>query len=474
MNALVPKPAADAWHQVHDGHRPLRRVRGLWRRYDVIYANLYANDGKQYFYPLHGAGTVPEALSKRQALKVLQRAGQLAPPRQVAADEAESLRKSLRETEGADEECLPALTLSEAVEGYRRDRDALGKKDEGTRDREDSGFRFWVNGFGDVIFEYVTSGTLLDFATWRKESAKERGSPIGGRGIDLDVMALQHVQEWAKLKKLVPETMLDWKWKKLAGAPEEDELLTRDQMDQLCNAALLDPECSELIDKRWENRRVAQIASGQTFYDYMRLLQHAGGRKEETVWQAWPNVTWSRTADFDGDGGDDFKKGDRVPGNLFFPGKYAKAGGGKPAKDRWVPFHQDLEDHLRAMYERRDSTTDWMFPSRLPDGSISEGHVRRFNKYLDKAKARLRYEYYQKHPTTKKCDSFWCDRVTFQWFRHYFISHAVMAGIDFKTIAYWVSHRDGGVLIGKLYGHLDKTHDQQMSAKLTTHLLSRR
>jgi site-specific recombinase XerD len=69
---------------------------------------------------------------------------------------------------------------------------------------------------------------------------------------------------------------------------------------------------------------------------------------------------------------------------------------------------------------------------------------------------------------------YWFDRATFQWFRHYFISHAVMAGIDFKTIAHWVSHRDGGVLIGKLYGHHDERQMQQMSAKMTAHLLSRR
>jgi integrase len=38
--------------------------------------------------------------------------------------------------------------------------------------------------------------------------------------------------------------------------------------------------------------------------------------------------------------------------------------------------------------------------------------------------------------------------------RHYFISMCVMSGIDFMTIAAWVGHKDGGVLIGKVYGHL--------------------
>ena len=70
----------------------------------------------------------------------------------------------------------------------------------------------------------------------------------------------------------------------------------------------------------------------------------------------------------------------------------------------------------------------------------------------------------------EKKKSQWFDRVTFQWFRHYFISHAVMAGIDFKTIATWVSHRDGGILIGRLYGHLERSHSRRMAVKLSGHL----
>jgi hypothetical protein len=35
--------------------------------------------------------------------------------------------------------------------------------------------------------------------------------------------------------------------------------------------------------------------------------------------------------------------------------------------------------------------------------------------------------------------------------RHFFISQCVMFQIDFLTIARWVGHRDGGVLIGRTY-----------------------
>jgi len=41
-----------------------------------------------------------------------------------------------------------------------------------------------------------------------------------------------------------------------------------------------------------------------------------------------------------------------------------------------------------------------------------------------------------------------------------------MAGIDYMTIARWVGHKDGGVLIGKIYGHLNNAHMKKQAAKL--------
>jgi integrase len=38
--------------------------------------------------------------------------------------------------------------------------------------------------------------------------------------------------------------------------------------------------------------------------------------------------------------------------------------------------------------------------------------------------------------------------------RHYFVSNAIEVGVDFKTIAAWIGHKDGGLLVAKTYGHL--------------------
>ncbi len=57
--------------------------------------------------------------------------------------------------------------------------------------------------------------------------------------------------------------------------------------------------------------------------------------------------------------------------------------------------------------------------------------------------------------------------------RHFFCSNAIEAGIDFKTIAGWLGHKDGGVLVARTYGHLRDEHSaamaKRMSFSVTTH-----
>jgi len=47
--------------------------------------------------------------------------------------------------------------------------------------------------------------------------------------------------------------------------------------------------------------------------------------------------------------------------------------------------------------------------------------------------------------------------------RHYFCSNAIEAGIDFKVIAGWLGHKDGGYLVARTYGHLRDAHSFEMA-----------
>ena len=51
--------------------------------------------------------------------------------------------------------------------------------------------------------------------------------------------------------------------------------------------------------------------------------------------------------------------------------------------------------------------------------------------------------------------------------RHFFCSNVIEAGVDFKTIAGWLGHKDGGVLVCTTYGHLRQEHSAEMAKRVT-------
>jgi len=72
----------------------------------------------------------------------------------------------------------------------------------------------------------------------------------------------------------------------------------------------------------------------------------------------------------------------------------------------------------------------------------------------------------------RRCMATACTKLAFPIFsnhdmRHFFCSNAIEKGIDFKVIAAWLGHKDGGLQVAKTYGHLRDTHSHDM-AKLMT------
>jgi hypothetical protein len=58
------------------------------------------------------------------------------------------------------------------------------------------------------------------------------------------------------------------------------------------------------------------------------------------------------------------------------------------------------------------------------------------------------------------------DMTTLKSLRHYFASVCVMAGVDFKTVALWLGHNDGGKLVSTTYGHLRREHTREAMVKV--------
>jgi len=164
--------------------------------------------------------------------------------------------------------------------------------------------------------------------------------------------------------------------------------------------------------------------NGVQVLDYLRLLAYSGARRDEALALKWDDVDFER--------------------------KFLRIGSdglAKNSKARYVDFNSELEAHLKDMAARRAPDSEWLFPS--PQRGETDRPTKTFREsfLLAREKAKLAW-------------------MGFHDLRHYFASMAVMSGIDFKTIAEWLGHQDGGMLVGRVYGHLLPEHRQRMAERL--------
>jgi integrase len=167
--------------------------------------------------------------------------------------------------------------------------------------------------------------------------------------------------------------------------------------------------------------------TGEQFADFLLLCMYSGGRKSEVANLKWENVDWANR-------------------QLLFQGDTTKN-----FESRRVDFSRNLENHLLCMKAKAHQGVVYLFPSyRLGKPYRTKTAVQSFQKMVEAVRRHVGMLDFTLH----LC-------------RHYFISTCVMAGIDFMTIAKWVGHKDGGVLIGKTYGHLNREHMRKMASKLS-------
>jgi integrase len=188
--------------------------------------------------------------------------------------------------------------------------------------------------------------------------------------------------------------------------PPKRDLLTPAEFDRLITAA----------------RNVCE-KNGDQLADYLRFLAFSGAREQEALRIKWADVDFERKRVTIG--------ADRLTKNW---------------ESRTVEFNPQLGALLRELYTRRAPDCSWVFPS--PRRGPRDEHAKSFRESLKIARKAAGL-----------------DRVGFHDLRHYFCSVCVMAGIDFMTIAAWLGHKDGGILVGKVYGHLLDEH-RQKAAKL--------
>lgn len=139
------------------------------------------------------------------------------------------------------------------------------------------------------------------------------------------------------------------------------------------------------------------------FDDYLRFLAFTGAREVEALAVRWADVD--------------------------FTAKKVTIGHGGVSKNRdsrAVDFNPKLAALLAEMHARRAPDCSWVFPS--PQRGPRDEHAKTFRESLLLARKAAELEW-----------------VGFHDLRHRFASVAVMAGLDFMTIAGWLGHKDGGI-----------------------------
>lgn len=272
--------------------------------------------------------------------------------------------------------------------------------------KEKGSLRRWAEHFGDIRLDKIRRAHVNALI------AKRQGAGMAARTVNLDVIALRNV-----LKRAIED---DW----IRSLPTENlrplkvnntkrELVSPTEIDRLCAAALDVNEDGTPVTK-----------NGQEFADYIRLMAYCGSRRSETLRLKWSDVDWRQ--------------------------KQLTIGADGLAKNhevRVADFNAHLETHLKAMAGRRAPDSQWLFPS--PQRGARDVSAKTFMESLRRVRAKAAMPKFGFHDC-----------------RHFFISMCVMSGVDYMTIARWVGHKDGGVLIGKVYGHLSNEHAQRQAQKV--------
>jgi integrase len=233
---------------------------------------------------------------------------------------------------------------------------------------------------------------------------KRQAAGLSGRTVNLDVIALRNVLRHAIDDGWIKRLPTE-NLRPLKWTAPKRGLLSAVEIDAFCNAAL------------------TATKNGQQLSDYVKLMAYSGARRNEALRLQWSDVNWER--------------------KQLLVGSDGLA---KNRQSRAVDFNPKLEAHLLDMQSRRASDSQFIFPS--PQRGSRDVPAKSF---IDSLKL------------TREAGS---PKLNFHDCRHFFISMAVMSGIDYMTIARWVGHQDGGVLIGKVYGHLSNEHTQRQAKRL--------
>jgi integrase len=297
-----------------------------------------------------------------------------------------------------------------------------------TQDKERAAIALWKAHLANARLDRITTAMVKSYAEMRMNGCKLAGktfSAASPRTVALDLIALRNVLKAGVDSGHLRELPRFPKIK--TPPPPRRSLLTAAEFESLLTC------CGE---KAIDGEPV--MKNGDQLRDFLRLLAYTGAREQEALGIKWAHVDFDRRRLFIG-AGEDFTAAAMTIGT---------GGTSKNRGSRVVDFNAQLEALLQEMKDRRVPDSSWLFPSPKRGERDVKAKTLRESLKLVRVKASL-------------------PNVGFHDLRHLFCSFCVMAGIDFMTIAAWLGHKDGGILVGKVYGHLLDEHRQKMAARLT-------
>lgn len=284
--------------------------------------------------------------------------------------------------------------------------------------KERSSLNSLAKFFKDTRLDQISRQKINEYVTHR-HTPKDDKKRVTNRTINLEILALNHLLKFGKdegwLKGILPTE----NWKDLKHVTPKRTLIPDDAVEKLCAAALtskLDANQQPVLDK--DGKPQPKYENGPLFADWIKLMAFSGARRKASLSAKWDQIDWNNR-------------------QIAFYTKFDKK--------VIVDFNDKLEAHLNDMLARKGDSP-WMFPSPRAGETV---YLQTPTKTFDAIKKDAGLESITPHD-----------------FRHWFISYCVMSGIDFMTIAKWVGHADGGILIGKVYGHLSNAHAQAAAKKI--------
>ncbi len=406
------------YRKVFDSRK--RRVRGIWIRGKQFYANLTVTDAfgakSSQWISLDGSN-LEQARSHYRELLVQR--------------DKQTLRKKPK---------VPKLSTY-IIESHLPQLETSGKRP-ATISKEIRYLKRWEKLMGNVRLDRIQPGDIT------RGLASFSRSGLGPRTVNLLQIAIRSVLKSAVREGLItppgPHVGLEWR----RVDQKERQLFTPEEIDLFCSVAL------------------KATKQGSQFVDYCRFLQYSGCRYNEAMRIPWRDIDFGL--------------------KILTVGSQGESKNRKPRKVRINP---SLEAHLKNMLARRAPDSQWLFPSPM---HIDEDIPRKsFQTVLRDTRhiagcACLDCEQLEagQHKSCPSCGSTRLESrdpvlpekfhsLGFHDFRHHFCSICVMSGIPLPTVAHWMGHSDGGVLVGKVYGHLADSHEDDMAQKVDFDTLKR-